>query len=237
MATASTRPISRKGDDYFFSAMALLSLTIVYVGFARSYFLAGVFHAQLPSVLVHVHGAIFSCWILLFLAQIALVSAGRVGWHKQLGLLGVALAALMVILGFATLFAAVHRHFLPGTLTQTISAYDALQLVLFAVLVTRGFADRREGPAHKRLMMLATVSILGPALSRWRWSFIATRLAFFGVLDSFLILLIAYDLWSRRRVHRVTIWGSLAIVALQFAFIPLSHAAFWHRVTVWIQSL
>ena len=32
----------RQYDNYFFSAMALLILTTVFVGFARTYFLAGV---------------------------------------------------------------------------------------------------------------------------------------------------------------------------------------------------
>jgi hypothetical protein len=39
--------------------MALLILATVFVGFARTYFLAGVFRAPLPSLLVHIHGAVF----------------------------------------------------------------------------------------------------------------------------------------------------------------------------------
>jgi hypothetical protein len=39
---------------------------------------------------VHIHGAIFSCWILLLIAQTTLVSVGKAGWHKKLGILGAA---------------------------------------------------------------------------------------------------------------------------------------------------
>jgi len=55
----------RHYDNLFFSAMALLILVTVFVGFARTYFLAGVFRAPLPNVLIHIHGAVFASWILL----------------------------------------------------------------------------------------------------------------------------------------------------------------------------
>ena len=97
------RPITgRRTDNYFFSGMALLLLLTVFVGFARTYFLAGVFRAPLPSVLVHIHGAVFSCWILLLITQVSLVSARRVDIHRKLGLFGFGLACLMVVLGVLT---------------------------------------------------------------------------------------------------------------------------------------
>ena len=48
-------------DNLFFSGMAVVILASVFVGFARSYYLAGVFKAPLPNLLVHTHGAVFSC--------------------------------------------------------------------------------------------------------------------------------------------------------------------------------
>jgi len=93
------RGTKRQYDNYFFSAMALLILATAFVGFARTYFLAGVFRAPLPNLLIHIHGAVFSSWILLLIAQTALVSAGRVDIHRRLGLVGFGLACLMVTLG------------------------------------------------------------------------------------------------------------------------------------------
>src|SRR5258708_32179611 len=78
----------RRYDHLFFSAMALLMLVTVFVGFARTYYLAGVFHAPLPSLIIHLHGAVFSCWILLLVTQASLVAAGRVAVHRRLGILG-----------------------------------------------------------------------------------------------------------------------------------------------------
>src|SRR5260370_940537 len=89
----------RRYDHLFFSAMALLMLATVFAGFARTYYLAGVFHAPLPNRIIHVHGAVFTCWILLLVTQVSLVSAGRVDIHRRLGIAGVVLACLMVIVG------------------------------------------------------------------------------------------------------------------------------------------
>jgi hypothetical protein len=110
MQITAARTLRSRADDYFFSALALLLFCMAFTGFAHSYFLAGVFRAKLPSPLVHVHGALFSCWIVLLLVQIGLVSAGRVRWHMRLGIFGMFLAGLMVVVGFATLVGAVRRH-------------------------------------------------------------------------------------------------------------------------------
>jgi hypothetical protein len=84
----STSLPERRYDHPFFLAMAVLILVTVFAGFARSYYFAGIFRAPLPSTIIHVHGAVFSCWILLLITQTSLVSAGRVDVHRRLGCRG-----------------------------------------------------------------------------------------------------------------------------------------------------
>jgi hypothetical protein len=238
LATSTGQPVQKHADDYFFLSMALLILGIVFIGFAHTYYLAGVFHAKLPSPLVHLHGALFSCWIVLLITQITLVSAGRVDWHMRLGISGMILAGLMVLVGFATIIGAVRRHSAPGMSTESLFAFDVVQLSVFAVLVSWALAVRTDGPAHKRLMILATVALLGPALSRWPYDFVfSSDFAFYGMLDSFLFFMIAFDLWSRRKVHLVTISGSLLILFMDFAMRPVAHSTLWHQFTAWVQGL
>jgi hypothetical protein len=87
---AYARPSSKPGltlpgrrfDHYFFSGTAWLMLASVLLGFGPTYYLAGVFHAPLPSRIIHIHGAVFSCWILLLLVQNSLAWAGRVDIHR-----------------------------------------------------------------------------------------------------------------------------------------------------------
>ncbi|HEY1472000.1 MAG TPA: hypothetical protein VGF61_23370 [Candidatus Acidoferrum sp.] len=100
MATVTAHPRRQlRSDDLFFSGMSAVSLIVVLIGFARTYFLAGLFRAPLPKLLVHIHGAAFTLWIVLFIVQIGLVAARRVDLHRRLGLLGFFLAILMVLLG------------------------------------------------------------------------------------------------------------------------------------------
>lgn len=92
----------RKYDRQFFFVMTILLLAVVVIGFAPTYYLAGVFRAPLPSPMVHVHGAVFSSWMLLLLVQTGLISARRVSWHRNLGVAGFLLACVMVVVAMLT---------------------------------------------------------------------------------------------------------------------------------------
>ncbi len=229
--------LRRHTDDYFFAGMSLLVLGTVFLGFARSYFLAGTVHAHLPSAIVHVHAVIFSSWILLLVAQTTLVSIGRVGWHKKLGILGAVLACLMVIFGILAAIDSSRRHFVPpGVDSPTILAIQATELSVFAFLVAWGIRARHDGAAHKRLMMLATISLLGPAVGRWPFAFIHQFPPSTGfVIDAFLLSVIAFDLLTCWKIHRATVWGSLTIFFMAPAMFALGRTPFWVHLTEWVQ--
>lgn len=142
----------RRYDHYFFSGMALLMLATVFEGFARTYYLAGVFHAPLPSLIIHVHGAAFSCWILLLVAQTCLTSLGRVDIHRRLGVAGFVLAILMVILGvMAATDLLVREGGPPGTDARFFYIVPLSGMMIFAALIFFAFRGRAKPPAHKRL--------------------------------------------------------------------------------------
>jgi len=79
--------------------MALLILAAILYGFARSYFLAGMFRAPLSNLLIHIHETVFSAWIFPLVGQISMVAVGQVGWHRRLGVVGFCLACAMVNVG------------------------------------------------------------------------------------------------------------------------------------------
>ena len=233
--TTARSPTRKRPEDVFFCALTALIIVAVFIGFAHTYFLAGGLAAKLPSWLVHVHAALFTSWILLLAVQVSLVSVGRVRWHTRLGVLGMFVAPLMVVVGFATLVAAVRRQFLPPAPLRMVLVADTLTLCMFGGLVLCAFLARRDAAAHKRLMLLATCVILAPAISRWPYHFMESATAFFTVLDSFLVFLVGYDLWTRRSLHRTTIWGVLLTAAWQLTYRPLAHSGLLDRVVVWLQ--
>src|ERR1700749_728675 len=79
---------------HFFVAMAVLVILPVFAGFAPSFYLRGAFHPDHElSVLLHVHGLVFSAWIVLFLVQSLLIAKGSRRVHQRLGWFAVAVAA------------------------------------------------------------------------------------------------------------------------------------------------
>ena len=86
MATRAVAPrLAAERRFYFWMAAAILAT--IFAGFAPSFYLRGVVPAYRPYLpmtwLVALHGLIFSCWALLFMTQIALVSAGRPDIHRR----------------------------------------------------------------------------------------------------------------------------------------------------------
>jgi len=249
MATAVARPNNptklsigvsgRRYDHLFFSAMALLMLATVFVGFAHTYYLAGVFHAPLPSLVIHLHGAAFSCWILLLVTQTSLVSAGRVDIHRRLGIAGFLLACLMVTLGVLAATDSLGRGTGPSGLdAKFFYVIPMTDMLIFATLVFFAFRARSNPPAHKRLIFVATIGLLIAAIARWPFVLVHRKPMMAALVSYvFLLILVAYDLWSTRKVHRATIWAGAFLIFVQQIRIPIGKTAAWHAFATWAQSL
>lgn len=222
MATGVIRQGNHRFENLFFSGMAVQILGTVFLGFARSYYLAGVFKAPLPNLIVHIHGAVFSSWILLLIAQTALVAAGRVDLHRRLGLLGFALACLVVILGLLAATDSLGRHFAagePGVGAKAFYAIPIADMVVFSTLVYFAFRERFSPAAHKRLILIATIALLDAAFVRWPipaawWDLQTAQMCCYPLL----LLLMGYDLWSTGNIQRATLWASGFLIVLQQEF-------------------
>jgi FtsH-binding integral membrane protein len=240
--TVSAKPVrvvpGCRFDHLFFSSMSLLMLATVFVGFAATYYLAGIFRAPLPSLIIHLHGAAFSCWILLLVTQTSLVSAGRVDIHRRLGIAGFLLACLMVILGVLAATDSLVRNANPaGRDPKFFYIIPLTDMLIFATLIFFAFRARSNPPAHKRLIFVGTVALMIAAIARWpvlgqRNPITAALLSY-----AFLLLLVSYDLWSTRKIHRATIWASAFLIFVQQIRIPIGKTAAWHAFATWVQSI
>lgn len=237
-STPATALPGRRFDHIFFSVTALMMAATVYVGFAPTYYMAGIFRAPLPSTIIHIHGAAFSCWILLLITQTSLTSAGRVDIHRRLGLIGFGLASVMVILGVLASTDRLARGTAPPGLDPYFFYIIPLgDMFIFATLIFFAYRSRSDSAAHKRIIYVATVGLLIAAIARWPMPLVrgATRAAISSYV--FLILLAAYDLWSTRRIHRATVWASSFLIFVQQARLPIGRTATWHSFAGWIQSI
>ena len=241
MATGLIPQSNRRFDDLFFLSMGVVILVSVFVGFGPSYYLVGLFRAPLPNLLVHIHGAVFSCWFLLLIVQTSLVAAGRVDVHRRLGLLGFGLACLVVILGVLVATDAQVRHAAVGEAGAENRAFYAVALsdmFMFSTLIYFAFRNRFDPVAHKRLILIATLAILDAAFDRWPipgawWGHRVTPLL---CIYPVLLLLMGYDWWSTRKIQRVTLWASGFLVVVQQGRYLIGHTAAWQSFAMWVYT-
>jgi hypothetical protein len=214
-------------DRLFYGAMAVAMAFTVFAGFAPTYYLRFLYGGPNATIsgrpftaLVHVHGALFTAWVVLFIVQTTLIASRRVAVHRRLGVAGAVLASAMVMAGTSLAITTAARGARPpGVDPLVFLATPIFDMVLFATLVTTAVALRRNKEAHKRLMLLAYVSIVDAAVARIP-GVPPGPFVFYGLAFLFVVVAAIYDFVSRRRVHHVYLWGgSLIAVSVPVRFI------------------
>jgi hypothetical protein len=223
-------------DRRFFTGMALAVALAVFIGFAPTYYVKGAFGTPALKPLLHIHGALFTSWILLLLAQTALVAARRTDLHRRLGVAGAVLAATMVGVGLMAAIDAAQRGStpVPGVPALSFFAIPFTDMVVFAGLAGAGLSLRRRTEAHKRLMLLATFALLPAAFARITPIGSLGPPGFFGVVDLLVIVCMVYDRVTRGRLHPALLWGGLALIASQVLRLAVSGTPAWLAFARWI---
>jgi hypothetical protein len=228
---------NRTAERIFFGGMAVLLCVIVYIGFSPSYFSAGMFRAPLPSPILHVHGAVFTLWMILFPAQVALVSARRLAWHRTLGTIAFCLPPFMIVVGMIAALDAFGRKVTIGPLDPSVSlAIPLIGIVGFTILIFASWRARRKADTHKRLILLATIGLTEAAFGRFPWARMGLSPAGGAVtgLGILVLLVIAYDLFSLRRIHRSTLWGAPLTFVLGAFAVPIGMTNVWHSFAAFL---
>jgi hypothetical protein len=225
----------------FYSGMAIAFLITVVVGFARSFFLKPFFpdHPAPAETIFYVHGAAFSLWILLFVAQVLLISQQKADVHRKVGLFGAGLVVVMVLLGvFGSLTAAARSTGFIGLPIPPLQflAIPIFDMIIFPAFVVAAFVQRHNSQSHKRWMLLATFNILTAAIARWPIVSDLGPLAYFGVTDLFIVALAVWDLRSNGRIHNVTLWGGLLTIISQPVRLMISGTDAWVSFADWAVS-
>jgi hypothetical protein len=146
-------------------------------------------------------------------------------------MLGAGLTAAMAVLGLFAGTDALARGFVPPG-----SRFDPKTFHVIPFFRNTNFLRpdhlgraRPDGPEHKRLIPIATIGLLAPAIGCWPFSFVRAPIVLLGVI-AFLVLLVAgFDLWSRHRIHRATGQGGLFLMVSQQLMIAIGRTALWHH--------
>lgn len=229
MTTITVLPAAVSRDRWFYTGMTIAMTFTVFAGFAPSFYLrkAG-FDGPPLTPFVLLHAAMMTAWMLGGVLQTTLIAARNAPLHRTFGWLFTALALAIVITGPQVGIAAIKRGAIPPGLTpEQFFVLPMAGAVMFAIFVTLGVLWRNDAQTHKRLMLLATISIMDAAIARMPGMFDLGPIAFFAGADAFIVAGVLWDLVSRRRVHPVWIYGGLAIAISQVLRLALSSTEIW----------
>ena len=226
----------RVRDRTFAGWIAGLILAVLLVGFSRSFFLRPFF-AGPPSwaakeAIFYAHGAVFAAWFALLAVQVVLIRVRNVRLHRWLGYAGAGLAPLLIVAGTLAALRASNR---PGGFIDVPIPPDQfltvplVSMLLFGVLVTLAVLWRRYPARHKRMMFLASISLLGAPVAR-----ITSMMAPFAppmldviVYATLVGLIFIWDVATLGRVRVDTLVGGVAVVGLNAAALPFGATPVW----------
>lgn len=222
----------------FYSGMAIAILMSVLVGFGRSFFLRPLFpnHPAPAELVFYIHGASFTLWIIVFFAQVTLISRGRAALHKKIGFASAFLVAAMVVLGVMGALTAASRSTgfvgIPVPPLQFL-AIPLFDMIVFPAFVAMAYIRRNNPQSHKRWMVLATLNLITAAIARWPIVNSLGPLAYFGITDLFVVALAVWDIRSQGKIHSVTLWGGLLMILSQPLRLMVSGTSGWMMFATW----
>ncbi len=225
--------------DRFFLSMAGAFLLIALAGFTPTLYLRPFFDVAAIPVYLYMHGAVLTCWFLWLVLQTSLVAAHRTDIHRRIGLAGAVLGVGVVMAGLMATLLVVRR--LPdlGVDLESEMAFVSIvfignigSLFAFSALLTAAILLRRRSEIHKRLMLLASFNVIGPAFSRisyWPvFDWIEEEPFFSTSMLIFFAVMLVHDLIVRRRIHIATTAGILFTIVTLVVAGTISGTEFGH---------
>jgi FtsH-binding integral membrane protein len=217
---------------YFYFTMSLVFAATVLIGFSRTVD-SNLFHANPPRpTLLWFHGTAFSLWVVFFILQSALVRVKKISVHRLLGWFGLALAAIMAVLG--TVIAVIMARFDTSILHQADAkpfiSIPFVDMLIFGVCVALAIYWRKKPDFHRRLLFLATCNLMDAPFGRFDVLF--NNALFYPALDTFILCGLLRDWYVDGRVHKLYLYALPPILLLHAA------AVFTWRVNpTWWQSI
>jgi hypothetical protein len=230
---------ARPGQRWFWLAGALFAALVVFVGFSPTFYLRNLFGTPELSSLKLVHGTVFTAWLVLFVSQTWLVATNRRNAHRALGAFGALLLAAMCVVGYRMVIESGRSGFTPDPDKVSALSFMAIPLFdlgVFALLVLAALVLRARTDWHKRLMLVATLSLLPPAIAR-----VAMQLPplpvlpiAFGGTALVIVAAMALDRVTLRRLHPATLWGGLIVILSLPGRLLIASTQAWQDFAAWL---
>ena len=217
-------------ESYFYFAMALLIPAMVVFGFS---FTIGrnLIHPAIPRPLIlYVHAAAFSGWLLFFLLQSALVRTRNVNVHRSIGWFGAGFGALIPVVGVATAIAM--GRFDIRQLHQNHVEMDLMiplwDMVVFTTAFGLAIYRRGKPEYHRRLVYIATCALTAAAFGRFP-AYLLHPTFFYAGVDVLVLLGMLRDWMVSRKIHPVY-WYALPALIVGQTIVMYTNT---HDLTYW----
>ena len=233
------RSPGRKRDP-FYLVMAIIALAIVVAGFFPTYVAPVMSGTFVAKPFVHVHGSVFFLWILMSIVQPYLIASGNARLHRRLGVYVGILALVVLTMGVAMAIISAHVDISNGEdiRPRAFLLIPLTDMMLFAVFVSLGLLNYKRPEYHKRLMLLAVVSILPAAFARLLGNLgLENMFATVLIMNSFVFAGLLYDFWRNRSLHKVYVLGGAFLMIIHFSRISLSGTELWLSIASRILSI
>lgn len=197
-----------------------------------------------PPRVLYIHAFVFTAWLFILSAQVLFVLGDHVAWHKKMGWFAAGWACLMAVLGPWAAMAS-EAYFLHATGPKAAPAHteflsvNLVDIAGFLILLAWGISLRKNPAAHRRMMILATVSLADPGFARVSGHLLSLQphscLSFFLKVfygNVLLIGLMAGWDWWKGRLMRSFVWGAAALLASEFLASALYFWGPWKQLTL-----
>ncbi len=231
--TTAMTPLKSFLSRYFYFSMSLVMSAVVVWGFSHTV-VQNLFKAKpAKPLLLWVHGAAFSAWMVLFIAQSGLIRLRKVSIHRTLGWFGAALATVMVVLGLAVAVYLTRWDItvLHQSGIESFLSIPFLDMAVFGTCIALAILWRKRPEYHRRLIFLATCELLDAGIGRF--DFWYNHSIFYVGLDLFIVAGMMRDVIVDGRVHKVYLYALPVLVVGQGLAVYLWRAnpAWWQAVT------
>jgi hypothetical protein len=228
ISIAAPRPSVAFLGRRFYFLMAVLVAGIVSYGFSRTID-EGLIHPNfVVPMILYAHVALFVGWILLLLVQTGLVQTRRVKLHRAIGLGSIAFGTVLPVVGVWVSIAMARIEARQGDpQAGPFLIIPFADMVFFAILFGLAVRYRRTIEAHRRLMLMAALTLTAAAFGRFPTFIVPHGGWYYLAVDAMILLGVARDLLVQGRVHRVYLIGLPLMMAGQSVVIAVRYSHWW----------
>lgn len=240
-------PAWHRTDRALYIGIVIAAWILVGLGFTPSItarFSGKADYAPPLSLVVHVWS--FFGWMTLLTMQIALINTRRADLHKILGIAGAILIPVMVYSGLAA--EVYSQRFRAAEEPENVRFFiiPLTTMITFGIVATAAVIQRKQTATHKRLIVIATATLMGAAFGRWAGPTLIGALgdnmfADFVINAAGVDLMIGagmvHDLVTRGRLHRVYKIAMPPIIAVQLLSAWMYHTDWWPGVSRWMLGI